>query len=1063
MENISPIKLKIIAYVFLSLTVISIISLIIVPIIYKKSIESNYKDKTFPSKDNINIWAKFPGDIMSKTTHTFKILDYSDEMLNIKDSITLEENTTYDNFVFVEKNNKIKFDAKSEFSLDKSKQINDSIKSINLGMFELLESFSNPSIYQKGINSILYLFNKVLNTPELFIKKIFSYDLFTTLLTNETKVRETILKDIDKEKADKILSKEEIYKKYSFSNLEGFYNWIKILNNQEKITISIWLYDLFNLTEIDINSILGNDSYLNNEYNKFNSDLAIKFDCFNKTFCGNEIFYKQLLSNEVLSNYKLNNISDLYQKINPEFYTFSKSPELFIFFEEFKQRKGKPDIQYKDYAPNFNLLYNILDESSNNSLLSSKISSLFLIINNTNNINKANELYNNISLNNIEFISDYVYNYLPKLFIYQEYLDENNNVQNIEQFAYGFINIAQKIINNSYGLLRKIKNQFNMILLNFVFESLLDNMMEVKIKLIKNYNKVEPDELCPLIMQLALNDGKKVLKICSDPKTAFDTPETLSKWLPPFYCIIRNETNCDMSIIDYLRSLVYITDDEIKAIYNKDYLGGTIDFFDNNLTKAFNCISKEECTDEYISKLQFWKSAVSLNLPYNKTKTFNELFPDIIPYPVEINYYIDKFNYTNDIKEEDIDEIIGLYLENGNILDEDNYQIFENKIKMEKEYSLKKDEKDNTLYKAIHILNKGLLFGNDIKNDYENIYNILQDNYKEDKKYIQFLSEGDIYEGYKPNINHTTGFNFGFNLSDGNPLDILYDKYEISSKEDNLREITSINDFGILNLEKIEYDYLSKDYKYITTPLYNYQSLIAHKQFSDGFQYDSSEETIYLYDKISSRPLKFVYKEVINYGEINCEKFELDKDDISNNINELIDQNSSKAFLSQKLNKPFIISLGNDVSNINEEISDENFICVDSFTNEVVQSKINLVYSIYSKNYGYINPNIENEKIYPVFVYQKVFEVDNKSYLDNFPDITFYSDFKMLFLIIGIVLIVIFIIITLIAFVVIHKIIIKKENNYEIFKDNINNNNQEENLINDSRGQSIVNQKDENN
>ena len=34
-------------------------------------------------------------------------------------------------------------------------------------------------------------------------------------------------------------------------------------------------------------------------------------------------------------------------------------------------------------------------------------------------------------------------------------------------------------------------------------------MMEVKIKLIKNYNKVEPDELCPLIMQLALNDGKK--------------------------------------------------------------------------------------------------------------------------------------------------------------------------------------------------------------------------------------------------------------------------------------------------------------------------------------------------------------------------------------------------------------------------------------------------------------------------------------------------------------------------------------------------------------------------
>jgi hypothetical protein len=144
---------------------------------------------------------------------------------------------------------------------------------------------------------------------------------------------------------------------------------------------------------------------------------------------------------------------------------------------------------------------------------------------------------------------------------------------------------------------------------------------------------------------------------------------------------------------------------------------------------------------------------------------------------------------------------------------------------------------------------------------------------------LLFLSEGNIYEGYKPNINHTTGFNFGYNLSDGTPLNILYDKYDISSKEENLREITNINEFEILNLEKIDYDYLSKDYRFITTPLYNYQSLTAHKQFSDGFQYDCSEETIYLYDKISSRPLKFIYKEVINYGEINCEKFELDKDD----------------------------------------------------------------------------------------------------------------------------------------------------------------------------------------
>ena len=1046
-------RLKSLAFMFIALTIIFIIAVIVIPIAIKKSVETDLRKKTIPTIFNTDIWAKFPGKIKSKTTHTFKVLDYSnDDSLNIKDTLILEEKISYDKFNYNNDRDKITFDTNSEFNLDEPKPKNESIKSINLGMFEMIESFSNPTDYQKGINSILYLFNKVLNSPDLFIRKIYSYDLFNNVLKNETIIRENILNKIEKEKADKILSDEEIYKDYSFKTLYGFYNWIKILNIPEKIDKSSWLYNLFNLTEIDINSILGKDTYLNNKYIQFNSDLANKFNCYNKSICGNEIFYKQLLSGEVLSHFGLSNISSLYQLIKNEYYNFKKSPELFIFFEEFKQNTGNPDIKYEDYAPKVDLFFKLFDPSSKISLLSSKISSLFLMINHANDIDKAKEINKTLTLNNVKLISDYVYNYLPKLFIYQEYKDEDGTNREIEQFAHAFVTINKDIVDNTYGLLRQMKDIYNKFLLDFVWDSLINNYFSSKLKLNKNSNFAEPDELCPLIMQLALDDGRKVLKICSDPVTSFNSTETLFKWFEPYYCIIKNETNCDMTIINHLKEKVYITDEEIKSIYHKDYLGGAIEYFNENLTSAFNCKTKLECTDEYLSKLQFWKSGISLNLPYNKSKTMSELFPDMFPYPIEIDYFAEKFNYKEEINEEDIDSIIGLYTENKNVLDEDNWEAFDNKVKLEKDYSLIKIGKNKTLFNLMHLLNKGYLFDADIKRDYQNIDNILQGNYYDDKKYIDFLSSGNYYEGYKPKLNQTTGFNFGFNLSNGHEFTKKFDSYQISKEENNLRKITNINNFEILNTQKLEYDYISKKYLYIITPLYNYESLTNDKKFSDGFQYENSEEEIYLYDKLSSRPLKFIYKEEDKFSDINCEKFELDINNLVDNINEKIDSNSNKPFLSQKLNKPFIISVGKDNLNINGDIETDNFICVDPYTNEVVQSKINLVYSIYSKNYGYINSNIENEKIYPVFIYQKVFEVDSNSYLDYFNDITFFKDFRLIFLIIGIILIVIFVVIALIILIKIHKNLVNEDIQMNSIAD--------DNLINDTRGPTIVSRPD---
>ena len=82
----------------------------------------------------------------------------------------------------------------------------------------------------------------------------------------------------------------------------------------------------------------------------------------------------------------------------------------------------------------------------------------------------------------------------------------------------------------------------------------------------------------------------------------------------------------------------------------------------------------------------------------------------------------------------------------------------------------------------------------------------------------------------------------------------------------------------------------------------------------------------------------------------------------------------------------------------------------------VLDSKINLIYAIYTKNYGYINSNLENEKLYPVFVYSRNYQVDIDSFNDIFSEINSYKSFRKVILIVGIILIVLFFIIACFCF-----------------------------------------------
>ena len=100
---------------------------------------------------------------------------------------------------------------------------------------------------------------------------------------------------------------------------------------------------------------------------------------------------------------------------------------------------------------------------------------------------------------------------------------------------------------------------------------------------------------------------------------------------------------------------------------------------------------------------------------------------------------------------------------------------------------------------------------------------------------------------------------------------------------------------------------------------------------------------------------------------------------------------------------------------LNEE-KIENYICVDPISDMVIDSNINLIYGIYTRKFGFLNKEIENEEIYPIFTYQRKYEVEVNSYEAEFPGVTEYYRNMTVFIIIGVIVIVIFVVIAALSF-----------------------------------------------
>ena len=1055
LDNLSKKTLNTIGIISIVLATIMLILVIVLPILLKRQLKKNFIEKCNPSMENTDLWASFPGELTSKLLHTFTFYDYEETnekdklyKINFKSNVTIEEQVKYTNFS--KEDTTIYFYNNRTYRNANNKTENEEtpIKSINFGMFEAFETMSFPPLYKAGIDSIYYLKKKVLieSEPDLFIRELFTYNLTKRLSLQD--ISFNVLAEVSPKKIDLILnSSYSKYTKYSLNESSGFFEWVKILGSQEKISNSKWLTNLFLLTESEINSVLLNeDSYLVQEFEKFNKYLAEKFKCQNEIKCGDELIYKQLIDSSVISGLfnDIKTYKELNDYLSSNYYPFETSPEMKTYFDNEYSKQKSHKSKYEEVSIKKEQLEKFLKDESNYNLLALENTLNILHINKTADSKKDIKYFDDLTYDNVNFLANYFYDYLPKILLYPQ-----KSTQQIKNPEKNSLNEADD--SNSYGLISKIvsnllpkiaEQTYNKLSNIDILTYLEQNMSFAQMKeLLKNY---ELEEICPIIMQKSLNDEKKVFALCSDENLNLTDKDIFNKFIQLYYCQeeTKDEEKCDDWLAVYLKSLnvtkkIFISDAEIASLVSKDSIIGQIVLATHDsLVTKYNCPGP--CTNEYLLRLQFTKANVTRDPPGDMEKADNlsTWFPELED-DYEIINIKKKYENEDPFEDQDAYWIIDTQIKEGDLHDLDNTDSFMNKIKFEKKYEndLMNKPETSTLVKLIDFL-LGIYIFNSNKNaalivNYTSIDNFLKGNSEENQYWIDYLQSGNYFENFKPKISEVTKFDFGFNFDTKEEQDLNLDYLGISTKTTDYdkRRIDKMNDLLTLNIKKDDYDITKDSYTNLNFSLYNFENLLGERKFCDGFQYDNSLEIIYYYDLISSRPLCFRRKEDVKYKDkVECKKYYLETDDFSDNINENLDIDSKNAMLNQKVNKPFMLKFdtAESLKKFGYEVGDdieveENYICVDPITDMVIDSKMNFMYTLNSRKYGLLNKKIEKDAIYPLFHYQRSYEVNVDSYEKQFPGVTEFYENSTTLIIVGVVLIVIFVSVALVAFIYLNK------------------------------------------
>ncbi|MCQ2815751.1 MAG: hypothetical protein MJ252_00645 [archaeon] len=979
------------------------IGTILLPYAVRHSIMNKSQKKTKLDQDNSDLWGKFPGVLQTNLKHTFAFFDYSKVLKDPKEKLTLDkkisitESVTYQNFTKTE--DQISFKVKRSF--EKSENNEDKVTIPSLGFYEYLHTISNPSLYQKSIASLKYLTEFSDANEEKFEKQLFIKSNEDTFLGEEERIKNTFLQGVSEEKKSLVYSHE----KYGFNKLHLIYKWVKLLGNEEEIKKALWLKNILKLNDVEIESVIGETSFLYKYYGEFKKKIEAEYVC---EFTKCHLLYRQLADGSVLNQYNLN-IKELISIMHPDQITFD-SPEMNLFYEV---DYVESQIPFEDIKLSGEQLFYLMDKNAENTLLNPK--NIILLLGDKTNRILTDELkakYFIKSLDQLDFISNYITKYLPLIYVYLKFENEEKSFYITGQ-AKTYVSLIQNYISNTYGKLYEKRDKISSI----VLKKMLDSLWEHEDK----------ESLCPEMLQRIIDDGKRVLKICNDEYFSFISEEGLKKWTRVYVCFREDgeKSDCDYEFLKEFMERGVLSQKEMEGIFSDDSLGFYFDLANKQMSESYGC-EKLRCTGDELVTVQYTSSKITLNPPSsvkNISYTLKDWSPEDFPEPLELNYFQHEYNFTD----EDCNEpfkiaLSSLFTENKDFFNEQFKEgkgyinknkleiittLFESGISSSK-YSDEFSMKDMTnCFKFIQKIIQEKVIEGQVMNEYK-LLSIIEGNNDEDKHYVELLSNGQYYNNYKPGITKTTGFNLKIDTNEDELEEYTFYTKNEDKENKILRKILKMNNKDFMNLKMN--DYSPKEGKIISvdTPLFNFSPLTEEKKWiSDGFEYPMNDEldTIYYYDELSTRKYQFDFSKRTTYQDIDCKRFNLNKDDL---IQNLIEDNAPnrKDYPSsfQTFNKPFIVTTENKEFFYEiEKTNKENYICVDEFSNMVLNSQINLIYGMDTKGFGIFHSEVK-EGIMPLISYSREYSVSKSSYEDAFSSVKNYKTGKTVIIALGIIL-----------------------------------------------------------
>ena len=836
-------------------------------------------------------------------------------------------------------------------------------------------------------------------------------------MSDKNKVFETVLANVTESKRESIYSNEN----YGLGKINTFYKWVLLIGDEHNIESATWLTSVLSLTADEIDSLLGKNSLLSENYGSYNAQLAKDFNCTDSSYCGNELVYKQLIDGSVLKAFNFANFKEFNQHIEEDIYEIERSPEMEIYFSEvFSQ--GHPNITYNDVKFTLEQLSLILDiQTHNQSVITNPQNAIALLnLNKTNNLNEALQMYQITSTEQLTFISNYIFEYIPSIYLYPKFT-HNEQTYKVNPLSKTFTSFIQFMITDSYNKLIANGNLYHTVLAKLTFQFILEEIGEGNL-----------DDVCPILLQRVLGQGKKVLQICSLPELSMNSYYAIKNWIKPYQCVNDPSLVCDEEIIDSLEHLAGLADEDIKKIYSEDSLGKYILQADTAVKAAYNC--GDSCSDDELSRLQFVSSYVTRNPPkelnIEPCDSISEWDKEEFPMPIELFYFQQQLNCTEDnCNEQSNDVVLSLYNTSETIFS--NAKALKNKRDLEIVFTLLLNNIETSEYsQAMNVSNaskfigvfsdllRTSLFNETIYQTY-NVDSVLYGNNDEDAGYLKLLSQGGFYDNFKPNIPQTTGFNMYLGKTGLTNELSEYDTYSIQTTQNDsdtsiLRRITLINDAPTLNIKKKEYSNVEHAYTNVNAPLYNFAKINEDSIWmSDGYQFPIDKDKIYYLDEMSSRVFEFEYKNEIDYGDTTCKKYILNSKNLTQGLYETEENTNEKEFahVTQRFNKPIVVSAVNVETSVPIQGLDvkeeENFFCVDIYSQMVVQANLTLLYSLHTGDYNYVNSQIEQNKVLPLLVYNRYYNVDVSSYDEVFPETKQLKTNKMITVIVSIVAIVV--------------------------------------------------------